>query len=99
MPYKSAAQQRYFHYLESKGKMPKKTVEEFDRATDFEELPERVKKLAHGGMITDDMGYDFEDEDQGHYPVQEFEEEEFKRPMIMRMSRGGFARALKKAMY
>lgn len=50
MPYKSKAQQKYFHYLESKGKMPKKTVKEFDEATDYEGLPEHVK-MAMGGMV------------------------------------------------
>lgn len=51
-PYKSKAQQRYFHYLESKGKMPKKTVDEFDDSSDFEDMPERVQ-MSLGGRIPD----------------------------------------------
>lgn len=54
MPFKSQAQQRYFHYLESKGKMPKKTVDEFDNVTDFDHLPEHVKKYYRGGFVKDD---------------------------------------------
>ena len=50
MPYKSAAQARLFHYLESKGEMPKKTVAKYDRMTEFEDLPERVK-AAMGGIM------------------------------------------------
>lgn len=55
MPFKSKAQSKYFHYLESKGKMPKKTVHEFDEATDFHDLPEHVKK-AHGGRMYSEGG-------------------------------------------
>lgn len=47
-PYRSKAQQKYFHYLEQQGKLPKKTVREFDDETDFDHLPER--KMSHGGM-------------------------------------------------
>lgn len=43
MPYKSALQRRYFHYLESKGKMDPKTVKEFDTASKGLKLPEKVK--------------------------------------------------------
>lgn len=42
MPYKSDAQRKYFHFLESKGKLPKKTVAEFDKASKGKKLPERV---------------------------------------------------------
>jgi len=49
-PYKSRAQQKYFHYLESKGKMPKKVVDEFDEATNFDKLPEQVQ-YAMGGRV------------------------------------------------
>lgn len=49
MPYKSRAQQKYFHYLESKGKMPKKVVDEFDDTTAYDHLPEYA--AAHGGMV------------------------------------------------
>ena len=48
MPYKSQAQQRYFHYLESKGKLKKSVVDEFDQASKGKDLP---KKLAFGGMV------------------------------------------------
>jgi hypothetical protein len=58
-PYKSGAQQRYFHYLESKGKMPKKTVDEFDHSTDYEHLPE---KMNFGGKAHLEYG----DEDAPH---------------------------------
>lgn len=65
-PFKSRAQQKMFHYMESKGKMPKKTVDEFDEfddSTDFSHLPEH--KMAFGGEIEapehgdEDMEYDF----------------------------------------
>lgn len=50
MPYKSKAQARLFHHLESIGEMPKKTVSKYDKMTEFEDLPEHVKK-AMGGII------------------------------------------------
>ena len=50
MPYKSKAQARLFHHLESKGEMPKKTVNKFDKMTEFEDLPEHVK-MALGGLV------------------------------------------------
>lgn len=62
MPYASRAQQKYFHYLESEGKMPKKTVKEFDESTDYDQLPEHVK-MAEGGMITPEDNFDW---DEGH---------------------------------
>ena len=52
MPYKSKAQQKLFHYLESKGEMPKKTVEHYDEMTDFADLPEHIKH-AMGGIISE----------------------------------------------
>lgn len=53
MPYKSKAQERLFHYLESKGKMKKSVVDEYDKNTDQEDLPE---KMFGGGVIqSDDM--------------------------------------------
>lgn len=56
MPYKSRAQQKYFHYLESKGKMPKKVVDEFDDATkDYDDLPEN---MFEGGMAVDDQDHE-----------------------------------------
>ena len=49
MPYKSQAQQRKFHQLLKEGKISKKTVDEFDKASKGKELPDRVK---HKGPIT-----------------------------------------------
>jgi len=46
MPYKSDAQRRYFHYAEKAGKISKKTVKEFDRASKGKKLPERAKRSA-----------------------------------------------------
>src|SRR4029434_11107750 len=43
MPYQSRAQQRKFHALEARGEIDPKTVAEFDKATNFKHLPERVK--------------------------------------------------------
>lgn len=43
MPYKSKAQQAKFHALLNEGKISKKTVEEFDKASKGMKLPERVK--------------------------------------------------------
>lgn len=54
MPYKSQAQRKYFHYLEEKGKMPKKTVHEFDEASKGMKLPQHK---AYGGMMDDDNSY------------------------------------------
>jgi hypothetical protein len=48
MPYKSNAQRRYFHYLESKGKMPKEEVDEWDQASKGDDLPEYVNE---GGYV------------------------------------------------
>ena len=97
MPYKSKSQQRYFHYLESKGKMPKKTVDEFDGATDFDHLPEEAHQYAHGGMVEDDESFDEEmgeahDYDSAGEPHTEddFEDE---KPMEF-MSRGGIVKRM-----
>ena len=56
MPYKSRAQQHYFHWLESKGKLPKKTVDEWDDASEGMHLPERMKarKMSSGGLVDKD---------------------------------------------
>jgi len=59
MPYKSNAQRKYFHYLEEKGKMPKKVVDEFDMASKGKDLPEHMYE---GGMPMDD-----EDHEMGEY--------------------------------
>ena len=49
MPYVSEAQRAKFHVLLKQGKMSKKTVDEWDKATGKRKLPERVKKLKTGG--------------------------------------------------
>jgi len=41
MPYKSAAQRRYFHAAEAQGKISPATVAEFDQASKGKKLPER----------------------------------------------------------
>ena len=48
MPYKSKAQQRYFHAAEARGEISPKVVSEFDEATKakkggFKRLPEKKK--------------------------------------------------------
>ena len=50
MPYKSKAQQKYFHAAEARGEISKKTVDEFDKATKgkYGKLPEHVKKKKGG---------------------------------------------------
>jgi hypothetical protein len=42
MPYKSEAQRKKFHALAQEGKMSKKTVDEFDKASKGMKLPERI---------------------------------------------------------
>lgn len=111
MPFKSKAQQRYFHYLESKGKMPKKTVNEFDEATDFEHLPEKKTGYAYGGEVEnydEEMGeaseYDSAGEPHTEDKLEDEEPMEFMSHggMAKKMSRGGmvhnsnFAKALRK---
>ena len=48
MPYKSNAQRRKFHAMESRGEISAKTVAEFDRASKGKKLPEKVKKSKRG---------------------------------------------------
>ena len=43
MPYKSKAQARAMHAKAERGEISQKTVKEFDKATDFGKLPEKVK--------------------------------------------------------
>lgn len=50
MPYKSHAQRRLFHWLESQGKISPRKVHEYDVASKGKKLPERVKK-AFGGEV------------------------------------------------
>lgn len=44
MPYKSKAQRRYFHWAAKKGKIPKKTVKHWDKASKGKKLPEKKGK-------------------------------------------------------
>lgn len=44
MPYKSDAQRRMFHVLEKQGKISRKTLLEYDKASKGKDLPEHVKK-------------------------------------------------------
>lgn len=46
MPFKSAKQQRYMHYLAEQGKLPKSIdLKEYDKKTDFKHLPEQAPKF------------------------------------------------------
>lgn len=44
MPYRSAAQQRLFHAKAARGEISPAVVAEFDAATNFKKLPERVRR-------------------------------------------------------
>lgn len=46
MPYRSRAQQKFFHSAEARGEISPKVVKEFDQATKgkYGSLPEHVKK-------------------------------------------------------
>lgn len=112
-PYKSKAQQRYFHYLENEGKMPKKMAREFDDASDFSHMPEE-SRMAHGGMVPEnydvEMGEADEYDSSGEPHTEDKMEDE--QPMeymsmggrVKRMAKGGmvphpsFVKALRKAM-
>jgi hypothetical protein len=109
---KSKMQQRYFDYLESKGKLPKKPVD------DHEYEDSSPEGYAYGGMVEDkEENYDYEmgheeEYDSSGEPHTEDEPED-KHPMeymayggkVKRMNRGGmasrpaFAQALRKKMY
>ena len=43
-PYQSKAQARAMHAKASRGEISKKVVKEFDKATNFKKIPEKVKK-------------------------------------------------------
>ena len=53
MPYKSKAQQRFFHAAEARGEMSQRTVKEFDTATKgrYGKLPEHASKQAHSRAV------------------------------------------------
>jgi hypothetical protein len=91
MPNNSNARQRYFQYLESKGRLPKKQVDEFS------DLP----GYAEGGMVED--LYDAEELQEEDL---EFGEPDPGSPKkFLRMAKGGkvrdpnFVKAIRKSMY
>lgn len=46
MPFKSIKQQKYMHWAQEHGKLPKSVnLKEWDNATDFKHLPERAPKF------------------------------------------------------
>jgi len=47
VPYKNAAQARAMHAKSARGEIAKKTIDEFDKATDFKHLP--AGKVKHKG--------------------------------------------------
>jgi hypothetical protein len=91
-PNKSNAKQKYFEYLESKGKLPKMRDQEFDDAT------EKASGYSFGGEVEDeDDNFDY---DMGH--AEEFDssgephtedELEDRHPMEF-MSRGGMVKKM-----
>lgn len=44
MPFKSKAQQRWMYAAEDRGEVPEGTADEWAEETDFDEIPEKVKK-------------------------------------------------------
>lgn len=81
--------------------MPKKTVQEFDDETDFEDLPEEVPKYAFGGKVDPLDSFDYmkgneEEYDSSGEPHRDDDLED-KHPMeymahggrVTRMARGG----------
>jgi hypothetical protein len=46
MPYKSKAQERYFHAAEKRGDISGKVVKEWDKASKGKKLPARAKKAS-----------------------------------------------------
>lgn len=48
MPYKSKAQARAMHAKANRGEISKSVVKEFDQATNFKKLPNRVKRKKRG---------------------------------------------------
>ena len=59
MPFKSKSQQRYMHWAQEHGKLPNSIdLHEWDKATDFKDLPEKksnkfkkLKKMCTGGKV------------------------------------------------
>ncbi len=47
MPYKSSSQRRAFHAMLKRGQISKKTVTEWDKASEGKKLPEHVKRKKH----------------------------------------------------
>lgn len=48
MPYKSKSQARAMHAKANRGQIAQSVVKEFDRATNFKKLPNRVKRKKRG---------------------------------------------------
>lgn len=47
MPYKSQAQERYFHAAEARGEIKPSVVNEFDKASKGMKLPEKIDGKEH----------------------------------------------------
>jgi len=52
MPYKSKAQARKFHAMLRRGEISAKTVQEFDKSTDFSKTPERASSPVRAARKT-----------------------------------------------
>ena len=52
MPYGSKAQARKFHAMLRRGEISKKTVQEFDKSTDFTKIPERASNPTRAARKT-----------------------------------------------
>ena len=109
-PYKSGAQRGYFHWLESKGKLPKSIdLHEWDEASKGKDLPEHVPEHWKGGPVEEmDGGHEkgwknfLEPHDSAGEPHTE-EDREDEQPeeymshggRVKKMAQGGFAQALR----
>lgn len=55
MPFRSVKQQRYMHWAQEHGKLPKSVnLKEWDNATNFKTLPQKVNKFKKTKKM---MGY------------------------------------------
>lgn len=58
MPYKSDAQRRKFHAMESRGEISKKVVREYDQESKGKKLPERSRsKKVHAAAKSERRGW------------------------------------------
>lgn len=46
MPFKSKSQQRFMYAKKAEGKLPGVDLNEWDKATDFKDLPEKKEKFS-----------------------------------------------------